>query len=210
MVIYVLDAETIRKSESAITERMTKEEKEYVQKIKNGHVKLLSLGSAYLKSLLPNREKMTKNEQGKPLIEGVCFNITHAYPYVMMTVSDSNRDIGIDIETERECREDVVRYCLSREERERMEENDIDFLTLYTAKESLGKAEGSGLYFGVSKVPAFPVNGHVSFRNRHFVRQDVPYDGCRLSVTQSAEGFEEMEDIVFCVLTPERIIGAAQ
>ena len=83
------------------------------------------------------------NEHGKPYLEGgPYFSISHCKAGIAVAIDD--QPIGIDIETIRHANEDLVERTMNEQERVGMD--DRTFTRLWTQKEAIVKAEGTGIY----------------------------------------------------------------
>ncbi len=88
-------------------------------------------------------------EHGKPSIIGhadIHFNLSHCKTAVACAVSDT--PIGIDIESIRPVKENVVRYAMNDDEVRQIYDSDnpdLEFTKLWTKKESLQKLTGEGI-----------------------------------------------------------------
>ncbi len=87
------------------------------------------------------------NENGKPLCDKCCFNISHKKDAVVCVVSHNN--IGIDIEYITDIKERNEYMLMSREEAEFInfspEKRNERFLTIFTMKEAFVKMKGGKL-----------------------------------------------------------------
>lgn len=85
---------------------------------------------------------------GKPyLTNSPFFSISHCKTAVAVAV-DSEREIGIDIESIRHADEALIRYTMNEEEQaliHKAQEPDRMFTRLWTQKEAVIKARGTGL-----------------------------------------------------------------
>ena len=86
------------------------------------------------------------NEHGKPYIEGgPYFSISHCKAGIAVAIDDA--PIGIDIETIRHANEDLVERTMNEKERLGIKELGMrEFTRLWTQKEAIVKAEGTGIY----------------------------------------------------------------
>ena len=83
------------------------------------------------------------NEHGKPYLEGgPYFSISHCKAGIAVAIDDA--PIGIDIETIRHANEDLIERTMNEQERVGMD--DRTFTRLWTQKEAIVKAEGTGIY----------------------------------------------------------------
>jgi 4'-phosphopantetheinyl transferase len=84
------------------------------------------------------------------------FNISHSGDYAALAVSD--REVGIDIEKTALYSEAAAARCFSPEEREWMNSQDGSFSRIWTAKESLMKAIGTGFSLSPSSFCVLPID----------------------------------------------------
>ncbi len=87
-----------------------------------------------------------KDLGGKPRLKSgeMYFNVSHSRNTLVIAVS--NTEVGVDIEFfDRPISERVKSYCLSVDEQERAVCENIEFLKIWTAKESYLKLYGTGL-----------------------------------------------------------------
>ena len=83
------------------------------------------------------------NEHGKPYIEGgPYFSISHCKEGIAVAID--NQPIGIDIECIRHADESLIERTMNEQERVRMD--DRKFTRLWTQKEAVVKAQGTGIY----------------------------------------------------------------
>ncbi|MBQ7645714.1 MAG: 4'-phosphopantetheinyl transferase superfamily protein [Clostridia bacterium] len=128
--------------------------------------RLLSLGSSYLKRRFVFGDgDITVSDLGKPYSPDIFFNVSHSVDIVGIALSD-NYEVGLDIEKERGDYSDLANHCLSTEEKQSGE----DFLTLFTSKESVAKAEGGGLKTDIRDIPALPLDGRVQYKCKTYYR----------------------------------------
>ena len=90
------------------------------------------------------------NEHGKPYIEGgPYFSISHCKTAIAVAIDD--RPIGIDIEAIRHANEDLIERVMSEKEKSQIinQKSSIEsacaFTRLWTQKEAIVKAEGTGI-----------------------------------------------------------------
>ena len=88
-------------------------------------------------------------EHGKPFIVGhpeIHFSLSHCHEAVACVLS--NRPVGIDVESVRRYKEDVVRYAMNEQEQQLIaasERPDVAFIRLWTMKEARLKLTGEGI-----------------------------------------------------------------
>ncbi len=91
-------------------------------------------------------DEIVLDAHGRPRIDGLDFNISHAGDYVIMAVSDSS--VGCDIERLRDRKSAIAKRFYSESEKEWMEgEKDrlVAFYRIWTARESYVKYTGEGI-----------------------------------------------------------------
>ena len=108
-----------------------------------------------LKKALGEEYGLTENPlfeygpHGKPFIIGhpeIHFSLSHCREAVACAVSD--RPVGIDVESVRRYKEDVVRYAMNEQEQQQIaaaERPDVAFIRLWTMKEARLKLTGEGI-----------------------------------------------------------------
>jgi 4'-phosphopantetheinyl transferase len=89
------------------------------------------------------------NEHGKPSIVGhpeIFFNLSHCKEAVICVLSD--KPVGVDIESIREYKENLVHYTMNDDEIREIEtagHPDVAFIRLWTMKEATLKLVGTGI-----------------------------------------------------------------
>ena len=129
------------------------------------------------------------SENEKPLSDEKYFNIAHSKGMVAY-VEDKNNPIGIDIELVRSSDESLRKYISSDEEYDYIK-NDINFYEIWTNKESLVKAYGSGIKDKIKEIPALPLNGIKEYKNIKYRSKNIKYLNYVISV--SVKSIEEFE-----------------
>lgn len=99
------------------------------------------------------------NEHGKPYLEGgPYFSISHCKAGIAVAIDDA--PIGIDIETIRHANEDLIERTMNEQERVGIRELGMrEFTRLWTQKEAIVKAEGTGIY-SFEQLQTILDNGH--------------------------------------------------
>ena len=89
------------------------------------------------------------NEHGKPyIVDGPYFSLSHCKEAIAVTISD--KPIGIDVESIRPAKEELIARVMSEGERRELselsgEQKDRMFTRLWTRKEAIVKAQGTGI-----------------------------------------------------------------
>ena len=129
--------------------------------------RVLHLISAYFKRKYVG--EWTVDSFGKPQGSRGFFNVSHCNGIVAIALSDS--EVGIDAENVRSADRSLVEYVSDNKELPFVD-SDEDFFRLWTAKESLAKAQGEGLKKSLKKIPAFPFEGEKKYKGEsYFSRQ---------------------------------------
>lgn len=111
------------------------------------------MGAGLLLNLVLHRydisvDALRTNENGKPIVEGICFNLSHSGDYVICAVSE--KPVGCDIEKIKEAPKQVEKRAFSPEENSYLKSFSGDaynreFFHLWTKKESFLKMKGIGI-----------------------------------------------------------------
>lgn len=93
-------------------------------------------------------DTLRTDENGKPLVDGICFNLSHSGDYVICAVSE--RAVGCDIEQIKEAPRQVAARAFSSRENAYLklllgDEYNREFFRLWTKKESFLKMKGIGI-----------------------------------------------------------------
>ncbi len=124
------------------------------------------------------------NEFGKPVSENIYFNISHSKGAVVF-VKD-NLPIGIDIEKIRPVEDNLIDYISSFKEKGYIK-NDINFFEVWTSKESLTKAIGTGIKGKIKDIPALPLTGFKEYENKRFYGKIIQYKDHVISISRESE-----------------------
>lgn len=91
-------------------------------------------------------DTISYNEEGKPLIEGISFSISHSQDLVACAF-DRTGHIGLDVEYPRAIKRAHFRHCFNDKEWASIEEDESmhTFYQYWTQKEAILKANGLGL-----------------------------------------------------------------
>lgn len=109
--------------------------------------------------------EMTYNEHGKPFLKhGKFFSLSHSGNYAFLSVHDEV--IGIDAERIRKRKEGISARMFTLEEQTYVQEDDVSFFSVWTRKEAVVKALGTGL--------------HTPFRSFDVLHPQIDIQGLRL------------------------------
>ena len=183
----------IRAGTETIRSLLTPEECAKANRFVREEDRLLSLGGAYLiRRLIGTDATLRCSSFGKPYAEGVWFNLSHSVDMTALAWCRTH-EVGFDIEKKREGFDELIPYCLAKSERASQE----SFLSLFCAKESLGKAEGEGLTNKPDSVPALPISGRVLYRGAVYYRHPVWDDSYVISVCCKGSDFTLKEEPIY-------------
>ena len=139
--VYYLSLSEIKFYKTYLLSQISEERKKRVEAYINEDDKLLSLGAGYFIHKYFN-DDVKKTKSGKLVSPKGFFNISHSKKYVVFVLAD--KECGIDIEEKREVKEELINYAFSDADKELMKKPE-DFFLMWTLKEAISKAEGSGL-----------------------------------------------------------------
>lgn len=123
-------------------------------------------------------------EHGKPVADEKFFNVSHTKGAVILALADNN--VGVDIERIRPIDKNFHAYVSDPNERSVIT-NDETFFCVWTAKESLVKAAGTGFDLHPKNVPVLPLIGTKTFKNNVYFSQQTVLGDLVVSVTRKGE-----------------------
>ena len=144
--------------------------------------KLAHLVSAYFKRKYVGAWEIS--ESGKPVKDGEHFNASHCEDVVVFVRADEA--VGIDVEKIKPMEDAVKRYVCSDEEYAFLH-SDKDFFSIWTAKESLVKAQGKGLNVHPKRIPAFPLVGEKAYEGEEYYVNEVEINDAVISVARKGK-----------------------
>ena len=106
-----------------------------------------------LKILDEEESNIYLGPMGKPYIEGISFNLSHAGIYVAAAIG--REPVGIDVEGGRAASERIAARCHPQELSWYESGNQDKFYRLWTAKESVMKRDGRGIAMGLDSFSIF-------------------------------------------------------
>ena len=181
--LYTIDINTAFHHKKALLEKVNESQKEKALKYKKEIDQVRSLASSYLVNKL-SKEPLLFNDMGKPFFEnGPSFNISHSGQYIVMAVS--NKDIGVDIEENKEKDMSSLIRIFNEAEAKMIKEH-ADFYYLWCAKESLIKCIGSSIN-RIKEIPALPFNGVKLFNGKHYYVKTFIKDKHIISITRLSD-----------------------
>ena len=154
-------------------------EKMSFEKYKNESVKKEKIVSALLKNKYIGEYHL--NKYGKPVSDSVFFNISHSHGYIALVIDQV--PVGIDIELVRPVEEDLRTY-ISNEEEKKYIHDDESFFEIWTNKEALVKANGSGFNQRVNSISGLPINGKRVHDNKTYFNKTIKYENLIITVSR--------------------------
>ena len=181
--LYTIDINTAFHHKRTLLEKANDSQKEKAMKYKNELDQVRSLASSYLINKL-SKEPLLFNDMGKPFFEnGPSFNVSHSGQYIVMAVS--NKDIGVDIEENKEKDMSSLIRIFNDAEAKMIKEH-ADFYYLWCAKESLIKCIGSSIN-RIKEIPALPFNGVKAFNGKQYYVKTFIEDKHIISITRLSD-----------------------
>ena len=130
------------------------------------------------------------NEHGKPISENKFFNVSHSHGYVVFMLN--NAPIGIDIEQIRSLNQNLIDF-VSNDEEKKYIHDDTSFFELWTNKEALVKALGTGIKIRPNQIPALPLNSQRVYEGKKYFNKTIIFNGYAISVSSNSDEPFEIE-----------------
>ena len=128
------------------------------------------------------------DENGKPLSDEKCFNISHSHGLIALVIDIV--PVGIDVELVRKSDDSLKDFISSKEEREYIND-DKSFFEVWTNKEALVKAYGLGIREDIKNIPSLPLNGARDYKSHFYINKTIMYNNYIITVSrQSSEDYE--------------------
>lgn|GEM_PF-769481 len=182
VTIIAVDASETKFADLAPLPFVTGEDRAQAERFVQDKDKVAHLVSAYLKRKYIGEWTLT--DSGKPVADGKFFNVSHCDGAVVLVLADG--EVGVDVENVRAVDEDLKRYVSTDEEYD-IVKSDKDFFCIWTAKESLAKADGEGLDGRVKDIPALPLAGSKEFKGEKYFSRQTEFENFVISVTKKGE-----------------------
>ena len=168
--IHLLDFKEIPLDVLLSNKFLSNIDKKSFEKFTNEDVKKEKIVSTILKNKYVGDYYL--NERGKPLSDNKYFNISHSYGVIVYVEADNL--VGIDIEKVREVDEDLINYISNDIERSYIKDKK-SFYEVWTNKEALSKAFGSGINRKIKDIPGLPLNSVIEYENKKFSNKTINY-----------------------------------
>ena len=177
--LYVLDTRKFAFSELLSLTKIDDADIAFLSKYKVLDVKKEKLISYYFRKKYVG--DYFYNEYGKPLSNNIYFNISNSKGVVVLATSKKH-DIGVDVEILRRRDEELIKFVTTDEEYAYIN-NEIDFLSIWTSKESLVKCIGTGIRTPLKEIPALPINGNIEYNEQTLYRKTFKHNDYIISIT---------------------------
>ena len=153
--VYVADISTLPEplEDVKVMEELSIERQKKILASKQKQKRVQSLGAGLLLNHVFHKhgissDTLKTDENGKPIAEGICFNLSHSGDYVICAVSE--RPVGCDIEQIKEAPKLVAERAFSVEENAYLKSfsgnaYNREFFRIWTKKESFLKMKGIGI-----------------------------------------------------------------
>lgn len=192
---------------SQIMERLPEERKQKITRCKQIEARKQSLGAGLLLGYILKQYGLLDKEikygsNGKPKIEGICFNLSHSKNMVVCAVS--NKPVGCDIEKIAAAPQKVADRFFSENEIKYLsqfsgEEKNREFYRLWTMKESYMKMTGEGMRLPLNQFELYfeesvQISRDGSLQNCFIMEYELPQNAIpqyKLSVCAEEDEFSE-------------------
>ena len=138
----------------------------------NETIRKEKVASQYLKRRFVGDYYIDKH--GKPLSNNVFFNISHSHGVVVIAINDEY-PIGVDIEKARKADQKLINYVCNQTELEYIK-TELDFYKIWTTKEALLKAIGTGINTKMKDVPGLFLYQKQEYLNKTFISKTTIFE----------------------------------
>lgn len=157
-------------------------EKNSFDKYKNMEVKKEKIVSSIFKNKYIGEYHL--NECGKPVSDDKYFNISHSHGCVAFVKDDV--PIGIDVEKIRDVEIEMVNYISNEEEKNYIHDNE-SFYEIWTNKEALVKAKGTGIKTKPRDIIGLPINDKRIFDGDIYFNKTIRYEDYIITVSRKKD-----------------------
>ena len=183
--IYLLDYKNIPLDVLLNSQYISPMEKESFNKYTVEAVRKEKIASTYMKNKYIG--KYHRNENGKPISEDKCFNLSHSHGVIVLVIDTV--PVGIDIELTRQVEDDLKRFVTNEGEALYVHD-ETSFYEIWTNKEATVKADGVGIKERPDKLPGLPINGQRVYKDKTYNNRTIKYGDYVITVSrESIEDF---------------------
>lgn len=184
--VLLIDTNKININDILFSSFISESERKEFEKYQHIETRNEKIVSRYLKNKYIGEYYI--GESGKPLAKDKHFNISHSHGVVVMVIDEVN--VGVDVEIIKDYSEELKNYISSFEEKLYIKDR-ISFFEVWTNKEALLKAVGTGLRNKINEIPSLPINGKRTYQGVEYLNKTLVYN--ELIITVSRESIEEFE-----------------
>ena len=177
--LFLLDYLHLNQEDTTYLSILDDKEKEYLSSFNNQEVRKEKLFSLLLKKKYIGDYYI--DEKLKPKSKLFKFNISHSNGY-MVLAKNKKYEIGVDIELIRDYKKELIDKACSDIEKEYVKDNKT-FFEIWTSKESLVKAIGTGIISNMGSVPSLPINGVKQYKSRIWYSKSLTKSNYVISIT---------------------------
>ena len=177
--LFLLDYFHLNQEDTTYLSILDDKEKEYLSSFNNQEVRKEKLFSLLLKKKYIGDYYI--DEKLKPKSKLFKFNISHSNGY-MVLAKNKKYEIGVDIELIRDYKKELIDKACSNIEKEYVKDNKT-FFEIWTSKESLVKALGTGIISNMKDIPSFPLNGVKEYESSFWYSKSLIKNDYIISVT---------------------------
>lgn len=183
--IYLLDFKNIPLDVLLNSQYISPMEKESFNKYTVEAVRKERIASTYMKNKYIG--KYTRNENGKPICEDKCFNLSHSHGVIVLVIDKV--PVGIDIELTRQVENDLKKFVTNEGEALYVHD-ETSFYEIWTNKEATVKADGVGIKERPDKLPGLPINDKRVYKDKTYNNRTIKYGDYVITVSrESTEDF---------------------
>lgn len=153
-----------------------------LEKYKNKETKKEKIVSTIFKNKYIGEYKI--NEHGKPISENRFFNISHSHGLVVFI--EDVVPVGIDIEQIQAVKNGLIDFVSNKEEKNYIHDEQ-SFYEIWTNKEALVKALGTGIKVRPNQIPGLPINDKRTFEGNTYINHTIRYQNYLISVSRQSE-----------------------
>ena len=185
--LIIIDTRKYTLNELLSKSSISDEELKEINTYKNIDVRKEKVASLILKEKYIGEYKI--DPLGKPISNNCYFNFSHSKGVVVLAIN-KKYEIGVDVEVLRKIDDDLAKYISSEEEYKSIN-NEIDFYSIWTNKESLTKCYGTAKDSNVKSIPSLPLNGPKIYKELNFFTKIIKRQDYIISISiKSKEDFE--------------------
>ena len=188
LIVLYVDTSNLTVDDLLSSPYLSNEDKLSFEKYKIDETKKEKIVSSIFKNKYVGEYKI--NEHGKPISENKFFNISHSHGYVVFVTDDAS--IGIDIERIRSFDHNLIDFVSNGEEKNYIHD-EISFFELWTNKEALVKALGTGIKTRPNAIPGLPINSQRTYEGKTYFNKTILFNGYVISVSSNSDEPFEIE-----------------